>query len=95
MDSCITNRKVKILLAQSFFSNQYRMNFLHSVNSQCKLHTIVRVYRQFQFPVGHTYHRQIQCVARQPVGLPSRDASFLPPARVEACVDTPNNQSNK
>lgn len=55
----------------------------------------IRVLRQFQFPVGHTYHLQIQCVARRPVGLPSRDASFLPPARVEACVDKPDNQSNK
>lgn len=55
----------------------------------------LRVLRQFQFPVGHTYHLQIQCVARRPVGLPSRDASFLPPARVEACVDKPHNQSNK
>lgn len=55
----------------------------------------IRVLRQFQFPVGHTYHLQIQCVARRLVGLPSRDASFLPPARVEACVDKPDNQSNK
>lgn len=55
----------------------------------------IRILRQFQFPVGHTYHLQIQCVARRLVGLPSRDASFLPPARVEACVDKPDNQSNK